>query len=244
MITKQITSLQHPFIKHLVKLRTDKLYRKEHNQVVISGKKLLTELSDLKIILSDNPEVPPLKAEEIIIVTSGILKKITGLENPEAIAGVVELPPNGDLRNKRYLLALDRISDPGNLGTLLRTALALGWDGVFLIEGCADPFNDKALRAAKGATFQIPLRSGSWEELEQLALDNKMEVVVADGEGTPLGQHKLTPPLILLLGNESHGVRPGAKKAFPTVAIPMHSGMESLNVAIAGALLMHHLRGS
>ncbi|MES2345519.1 MAG: RNA methyltransferase [Chlamydiota bacterium] len=245
MITKEITSLQHPFIKHLVNLRNDPHYRKEHNSVVIAGRKLLKECSPIKILLREIDSAPfPLHTEETYFVTAAILKKVTGLENPEPVAGVIDMPKTSDLKGMRFLLALDQVSDPGNLGTLLRTALSLGWDGAFLIDGCVDPFNDKAIRAAKGATFRLPLRRGSSEELRALIVSNKMHALVADMKGTSLYAIEKHSPLLLILGNESKGPSSFAKKHFLSVCIPMQGPMESLNVATAGAILMHHLRGA
>jgi TrmH family RNA methyltransferase len=244
MITKEIKSLQHPFIKHLVKLRKDAIYRKEHNCVVVAGRKLLNELPSVKILLKETHAASHFPhIEETYIVTAPILKKITGLENPEPIAGIAAIPPPADLKGKRFLLALDKISDPGNLGTLLRTALALGWEGAFLTEGSVDPFNEKAIRAAKGATFRLPLRTGTWEELRELITTNHMHSFVADMKGMPLNQIPKQTPLLLILGNESNGPSAFAKTHFPSICIPMQDTMESLNVATAGAILMHHLRG-
>lgn len=242
MVTKKITSLQHPFIKHLVKIRTDKNYRNENGFALISGKKLIRELSPVSVLLTTEEETC-LPAEETIGVTSEILKKITGLQCPELVAALVRLPPPGNLEDKLYVLALDGISDPGNLGTLLRTALALGWEGVFFTEGSADPFNDKALRSAKGATFRIPLQQGNWSDLEKLIEKNKMHVLIADIEGEDVKICKTSAPLLLVLGNESHGASPHAKQRFSKITIPMLKHMESLNVASAGAILMHTLRG-
>jgi TrmH family RNA methyltransferase len=243
MISKEITSLQHPFIKHLVKLRTDRKYRNKEKQVLIAGCKLVREISPLKTVLVERGSAGFPDAEEIIFVTREILKKITGLENPEPMAAVVAMPIPEKLEGKKYLLVLDGIADPGNLGTLLRTALALSWEGAFLITGSADPFNDKALRAARGATFRLPLFSGSWDELNAFIAKEKAQVYIASTDGESIETLKKTaPPLLLVLGNEAHGASGDVKQRFPTLSIPMQTSVESLNVAIAGAILMYHLK--
>ena len=237
----EITSLQHPLVKYLVKLRTSRAFRKEQNSALISGRKLISELGKVKTLLyTQEAKLLSVKAEKKLLVTPQILKKITGVEEPEPYAAEISLPPPGDLSGKKFLLALDKIADPGNLGTLLRTALALGWEGAFLLEGCVDPFNDKALRAAKGATFHLPLVEGSEQELLELIEKNGAHVYLSGMQGKPIDAQKITPPLILVLGSESHGVSFTPKQAV-TLSIPIQA-IESLNVATAGAILMYILR--
>lgn len=241
----EITSLQHPIVKHFVKLRKSRSYRRECGTTVIVGKKLIQELSrhvPLKTLLTE-PGVPPLRAEKHFLVTPGIVKKITGLQEPEPYAAEVALPKPGNLAQKNFLLVLDGISDPGNLGTLLRTALALGWEGVFLTNGSADPFNEKALRAAKGATFHLPILEGSHEELAALIEKNRAAVYLADMRGKDVQTLTCKPPLMLILGSEAHGVAFTHTKA-TALSIPMQKEAESLNVAIAGGILMYALRRS
>jgi TrmH family RNA methyltransferase len=136
---------------------------------------------------------------------------------------------------------LDGISDPGNLGNLLRTALALGWEGVYLTENTCDPFHEKALRAAKGATFCLALQEGTWEEF--LSISKNYHTFLADMNGSPLQDKPLaSPPIALILSKESCGARMEAKKRFQTISIPMQKAMESLNVASAGAILLYGLK--
>jgi len=245
MIPKKIASLQHPLVKHLVNLRNKKSYRQEQKSVLISGKKMIEELGNKhlfkKIIIEEGYETSSFRAEEVWIVTEEMLKKITGVEHPEGIAAEMGIPKNASLEGKNKILVLDGVSDPGNLGTLLRTALALNWDGIFITENSVDPFNDKALRAGKGATFEIPIVEGSWQELETLMKKGNFTVVIADKEGSDIKNTKLIGPLMLVLGNETRGVSEKAKQSYTRVSIPMNPSMESLNVAIAGAILMHEL---
>jgi len=233
----KITSLQNPIVKHLVTLRKEKSYRHEHKTVLISGKKVIEELKNLafKTLIIEEGNTFPYKAEQVFFVTKEILQKITGLASPEPIAAEIALPKEGSLNGKKRVLALDGISDPGNMGTLLRSALALGWEGVFITNNSVDPFNDKSMRAAKGACFHLPIIQGSWEDLCALIEKNKFHAYVADLNGENFKTIKVSSPFILILGNESHGV---TKNAFTSVSIPMHPSMESLNVASAGAILM------
>jgi len=242
MVPRRITSLQHPIVKRLVKLRQEKSYREEEKRALVSGEKLVKEFAaaaPLKLFITDE-EGAALPAEETIVVTPEILKKITGLVQPDGFAAEVPLPPPADLKGKNFLLVLDGLSDPGNVGTLLRTALALGWEGIILTEQSADPFNEKAIRAAQGAAFRLPLAVLSWQEAEKLL--SRYTVVVADLDGTPLSETTVKKPLALVLGSESHGPSAEAKKCGRKVFIPMPGKTESMNVAAAGAILLYTLK--
>ncbi len=243
---KILTSLQNPLVKHWVKLRENKTYRQTQKTALISGKKLVEEIGKIfpllsLIILVDTPLPSVFKKSTVYRVTEEILKKVTGLAQPEAIAAEVPLPSLQHLKGKNKIVALDQISDPGNLGTLVRSALALGWEGVFLLPGCVDPFNEKAIRASKGGVFSLPMQTGSWEELEKLIHSNKLRPYVADIEGIPFFTLTYPKKLLLVLGNEAHGPSLKGKQAGEKITIPMKEKMESLNVAVAGGILMHYL---
>ncbi|MCB1080947.1 MAG: RNA methyltransferase [Chlamydiia bacterium] len=239
MYTKEITSLQHPIVKHLVKLRKNREYREEKGTLLLEGKKMVEEYQGpIETLLTTHPSL--LQAKNHYLITPAILEKISGSSNPEPYLAEVPLPSFQSLKGKTCLLALDEIRDPGNLGTLLRTALALGFEGVFLTEGCADPYGDKALRAAKGATFHLPLQKGTVHELSLFIQENGLTPYVADPQGTP--HPSFTSPLILILGNEAHGPSAPIKKQGTLLSIPLSAQTESLNVAVAGGILMHKIR--
>ncbi|GAX79119.1 hypothetical protein CEUSTIGMA_g6559.t1 [Chlamydomonas eustigma] len=121
-----------------------------------------------------------------LTVSESVMKKLTGLESVADIHAVAELdlPQVEDFKTAEYkvdrLLALDRIQDPGNLGTLLRTAMALGWDGVFLLPGCTDPFSDKAVRASRGASIRTRIGRGSLEELKSVVSAQGLKLLAAE----------------------------------------------------------------
>lgn len=244
-MTKQITSLQHPLIKHLVKLRQNRDYRYDHHTAVVEGVKMIKELAGnhtFKVVMASDPTLIPaeIKAEQVIVVSEEVLLKTSGLSHPEGILGEIVLPKSESLPKLNSLLVLDGINDPGNLGTLFRTALALNWEGIFLIQESCDPFNEKALRAARGATFKIPFKQGSWEEVALITKENNLTPCLADLKGdSPV---KIDRPL-LILSNEAKGPSSQTVLKSKKIAIPMPGPMESLNVAIAGAILMYTLRG-
>ncbi len=243
-IKRHVTSLQHPFVKHLVKLRLDRAYREEQQVLVIEGSKPVRELSSClrKLIYTESQGSCGLSAPEDWIVTEAVMKKISGLSSPEGILAEVSMPSYVSLKNLKYILVLDGINDPGNLGTLLRTALALGWEGVYLLPNTCDLYNEKALRAARGAHFKLSLARGTSGGLKKLIQENDLKPFVADLHGQSLKQIFTHKGILLVLGNEAHGASKEINSLCSKITIPMLGDMESLNVAIAGSILMYLLR--
>ncbi len=240
----EIRSLQHPLVKHLVKLRHNRDYREEHQTLVLEGVKMVTEVccsaAPKVLLVLDETLVPPgVKPRELIVVSEEILSKISGTPSPEGVIAEVAMPAPASLKGKERLLALDGVNDPGNLGTLLRTAVTFGFEGLFLFHDCCDPYNDKALRAAKGATFRLPMWTGTWEELKELAASEKLTCYAADLQGTSVNEMAFPKKSILILGNEAHGLSRSVREGCQTVTIPQQGAMDSLNVAVAGGILMY-----
>lgn len=237
-----ITSLHHPLVKHLVKLRTDGAYRQEQALLLLEGLKPIQEVSPFIAQLLYTPayaayasSLPGVKWE----ITEALLHKISGMSSPEGIIAEVRMPPYVSLDKQRHILALDGISDPGNLGTLLRTALALGWDAVYFLPGSCDPYNEKVLRAARGAHFKMSLARGTAQVLREWTGARKVQALVADIEGDPPNKIPAASQRLLVLGNEAHGASEEIRLFCQAVAIPMHGEMESLNVAVAGGILLY-----
>lgn len=245
MALQSLTSLQHPLVKHMAKLRIDRGYRASQKSAVVFGKKLIHDLSlrcSFKTLLVTDENEPGYRAEQRYKTTREIIKKISGIENPEGIAAEVELPEPNLLENKKFLVVFDQIQDPGNMGTLIRTALALGFEGALVLDGSVDPFNDKAIRSAKGASFFLPLRFGNIKDLEALIQKERYHCYVGDLEGTPIEQCRFEAPYMLILGSEGKGPQEKLKSLAAKVCIPMSEGAESLNVAIAGGIIMYAIK--
>lgn len=245
-MVKRIASVQHELVKHLVKLRKNHDYRVDHQTLIVDGIKPVNEIcGKMKaktLVAWDETLIPSgAKADEVVLVNENVMKKISGMQNPEGLIAEIPMPKPASFKGKLHIIVLDGVSDPGNVGTLLRTALALGWDGAFIVEESCDPFNEKAIRAARGATFRLPLAWGKWEQIEKLVKENKLEPLVADLEGAPLGDIKAKGGVLLVLGNEAHGPSKEAKKLCRPVSIPMGGDMESLNVSVAGGIMMYAL---
>lgn len=243
---KRITSSNHPLVKHLVKLRQNRDYRYEHQSVVVEGIKPVEELcrhTRFKILATYNEAMIPLGAEidELLIVNDTVMKKISTMQTPEGIVAEIPMPQPASLKGMGFILALDGVSDPGNVGAILRTALALGWEGAFILNESCDPFNDKAIRAARGATFRLPLAWGNIDQLKMLVKENNLTPLVADIEGQNLSD--IAPsPILLVMGNEAHGPSQEIKDFCQPATIAMPGSMESLNVAVAAGIMMYALR--
>ncbi len=231
-------SLQHPLVKECVRLRSEKSARMETGLVLLIGEKMVRELAEkTELVTLFSTKSCKIRAKEHYIVPEQIIQKITGLASPDGIAAIASIPKPQSLEGKQKILILDKIADPGNLGTLLRTALALNWDGVIFTPGTVDPFNDKALRASKGALFTLPYANYSLEKLSDFV--KPFYIYLADLDGVPLSEAKFQSPLALVLSNEGAGPDNWAKPHAQKICIPMFNHVESLNVAISGGIILY-----
>ena len=233
----RITSLQHPLVKHFVSLRKESSYRKQSKSVLLIGEKVIRECF-LPIRCLFSLDKTQIQAKTSYLVTEEILQKIGGSE----MVAEVDLPEPQNVEDKNFVLILDQIQDPGNLGTLLRASLGLGWEGVIATPGTVDFFNDKALKASQGAIFKLPFSFKTPEEIISWVQRKKISIWVADAGGAPYKNESFIKPLALVLSNEGNGINQWAKE-FKMISIPLQNKVESLNVATAGAILLHHMRG-
>jgi TrmH family RNA methyltransferase len=178
-------------------------------------------------------------------VAEAELRAHAGTETPQGVLAVAEIPGHGldDLRPVRepaVVLVLDAVQDPGNLGTLARTAEALGAAGLVALPGTVDAWNPKAVRAAMGSSFRLPVVEAGWDELEPWLRARGFRVLAAAGEGPPLGERPARAALVV--GNEGAGVSEETRRrADALVGIPLRGRAESLNVGAAGAILLWEL---
>ncbi len=237
---KKITSLQNPLVKHLVKLREERAYREMEGQALVFGSVVIEELSKKLETLA----LFSLEGGKDYIVTREVLKKISGLKSAPDSAAIFPLPKEKDCTGMNFILVCDRISDPGNLGTLVRSAIGLGWEGLFLLDHSVDLFNDKVIRASRGASFLLPYCRGNLKEFDTFAKKNHLTVFVADVTGHDVREISGPKKAALLLGTEGQGQSKEALKLGKKITIPMKEGTDSLNVAVAGSILMYALKES
>jgi TrmH family RNA methyltransferase len=175
------------------------------------------------------------------------LAALADTETPQGILAVAPIPRAGlgALRMEdggpAVLLVLDAVQDPGNFGTLARTAEALGAAGLVALPGTVDPWNPKSVRAAMGSTFRLPVVEAGWDELAPWLAENGVRTLAAVVGGEPLGDDR-PRRAALVLGNEGAGVGDETRaRADRAVGIPLRGRAESLNVAAAGAILLYDL---
>jgi len=140
------------------------------------------------------------------------------------------------------VLLVDGVQDPGNLGTLIRVAAGFGLEGVVVLEGTVDPWSAKAVRASAGAAFRLPVAQERWEVVRSRIKEASLPLIVADARGEDVSTAAQGEGWALCVGSEAHGTRPAvARDATLSVSIPMPGGTESLNVGVAGAILVYAL---
>ena len=171
-------------------------------------------------------------------VEAGLFNSVSETESSQGILAVLELAELPAPKKPTFTLILDKIRDPGNLGTLLRSAQAAGVDLVLIPPETSDPFAPKVVRSGMGAHFRLPILRADWDEI--CARLGKTPVYLAETENAiPCWQADFKSALALVVGGEAEGASPEARElASQNVVIPMPGGMESLNAAVAGSVLM------
>jgi TrmH family RNA methyltransferase len=245
-----ITSSQNSKIKLVRALMGRTKERREANAFVVEGVRLVEEAVNSKwgfqFALYDNDLnkrgkqlVEKLQNENIELekVESSLLRTLSETESPQGILAVVSLTQLQILNSLNFVLILDQIRDPGNLGTLLRTAAATGVQAVLLPPETTDAFAPKVVRAGMGAHFRLPIHSMTWEEIREQTKD--LHIHLAEMEGQSCWETDLRQPLALIIGSEAEGASEEARKlATQKISIPMAGNVESLNAAVAGSVLM------
>ncbi|MBN2504561.1 MAG: RNA methyltransferase [Bacilli bacterium] len=235
-----IASLQNDTFKELMKLKQKK-YREREALFLVEGEHLVKEAIQtnacVKVIGTVRPEY---WTGEMILLEQELLEKLTDVESSSLIFAVC-MKADADIAHDQILL-LDGIQDPGNLGTLLRSACAFGFGGI-VYENTVDMYNPKVLRATQGAIFKLTFKEDSLTDFINSHPEyNYIGTDVTSGK--PLKDYKPTQgKLALILGNEGNGVREDLlRKTSINLKIDMKD-TESLNVGVAGSILMHYLRG-
>ncbi|SDJ65053.1 TrmH family RNA methyltransferase [Salimicrobium halophilum] len=243
-----ITSVKNQKVKEWKKLHKKK-YRDQAGTFLVEGHHLVEEVltSDWNIrelILLEDKEAPSSYHGQKEWVNDQVMKEISQTETPQGIVAVVDKKERVWEEGTRLLL-LDTIQDPGNLGTLIRTADAAGFDAVLVGKGSVDLFNDKVLRATQGSIFHdMKVVEVSLEEEMSRLKDAGFSIWGTALEGAKIYKELEVPERVaLLVGNEGNGVQETLlAEATEKVSIPMYGKAESLNVAVAAGILMYALK--
>ena len=248
---KRIESTQNALVKHWKKLVTTRKEREKTGEFIVEGFHLVEEALKNKeqivqIIVREGVDLPLLWATDNVVmveVTDSVAKEIAETETSQGVFAHCkqQQATNEDQANWRKLLLVDAVQDPGNIGTMIRTADAAGIDAVVLGKGCADAYNPKTLRSAQGSHFHIPVVRGElmdWiEDLQErdvkvygTALQDAIDYTEVEGSQN----------FALIVGNEGSGIHPQLlDKTDQNVIIPILGKAESLNVAVATGILLY-----
>ena len=240
---ERITSRKNPLLQQVKKLLASRKEREEAGLYAADGTKLLQEaakFADLHtVILSDGVEAELPAHVRVVRVPGDVMESVSPMRSPQGALFLCRLPEKTAFVPQEGMLLLDGIQDPGNLGTMLRTADALNVP-VVLLEGCADPYSHKVVRASMGAVFRTPAVQASWETVRKscAAAGIPVAVTALSDRATDLRQTDVTS-MAVVIGSEGQGVRGEIlDSADVQLIIPMNPRCESLNAAVAATIVM------
>lgn len=248
MMETRITSRKNPLIQQVRQLVNSRKAREEAGLFVADGRKLLEEAVRYypgldTVILSDGVEVALPETVKRIRVPEDVMAYISPMETPQGALFLCRLPQPKDFAGTAGMLLLDGIQDPGNLGTILRTADALDVP-VVLLEGCADPYNHKTVRASMGAVFRAQPVQSNWAQVRQACLKAQIPIAVTALSDSAIDIRQTKPAaMAVVIGSEGRGVRPEIlEQADAQLIIPMNAHCESLNAAVAATIVMWQMK--
>ena len=247
MMEERVTSRKNPLLQQVKKLLSSRKAREEAGIFVADGTKLLQEAVRYypglqTVILSDGVEAEVPEHVRVIRVPGDVMESISPMASPQGALFLCALPEKAAFVPRGGMLLLDGIQDPGNLGTILRTADALDVPAV-LLEGCADPYSHKVVRASMGAVLRRDVIRSSWAEVEGAcrAAGVRIGVTALSDRASDIRRADLKD-MAVVIGSEGQGVRQEIlSSADAELIIPMNAHCESLNAAVAATIVMWEL---
>ena len=244
-----IRSLQNEQIKNFAKLK-EKKYRDESGLFIVEGDHLVRmaiEANCLTTLLVSEDELENyldiIDEERTIIVTESIINKLSFTKTPQNIIGIAKQNVV-DKKDVKRVLVLDTLQDPGNVGTLIRSALAFNYDKVYVSESTVDVYNEKVVRASQGAIFKINVVKKELNDIYRILKNNEFHILVTSltDNSIYLEEVEKKEKFAIVLGNEGNGVSEvSLKNASSIVKIKMSDKIDSLNVGVAGSIVMYNL---
>ena len=249
-----ITSLDNPMVKEARSLN-DKKFRRFHGKFLVDGEKLVNEVvsgaMEIDKIFVDSAKVADFAYVldrfdgKIVQVTTKVLNSISENVTPQGIIAEVFMRETGEFKTEENspILILDRIQDPGNLGTIIRTAAATGFSSIVLIDTVV-PYSPKVVRSSSGGIFYTDIFRMSEVEIISYCDKKDIEILVADMGGVNIFKNQISSKnYALVIGNEGQGVSDGFKLSGRAISLPMKEQMESLNAGVSASVLMYTLMG-
>ena len=248
MMTEYISSRKNPLLQQVKKLISSRKEREKAGLFVADGTKLLDEAVKYcpglhTVILSDGVEASVPEGVRVVRVPEDVMASISPMETPQGALFLCRLPEKTAFVPTPGMLVLDGIQDPGNIGTILRTADALEIP-VVLLEGCADPYSHKVVRSSMGAVFRTPVIQSTWEQVQEACKKAGIPVAVTalSDRAKDIREADLRK-MAVVIGSEGRGVRQEVlENADHELIIPMNAHCESLNAAIAAAIVMWQMK--
>ena len=245
---ERISSRKNPLLQQVKKLLSSRAERRKTGLFVGDGVKLLEEAVKYwpglqTVILSDGVEAEVPEGIRVVRVPEDVMASISPMEAPQGALFLAKLPEQAEFVPQKGMLILDGIQDPGNIGTILRTADAMDVP-VVLLEGCADPWRWKVVRSTMGAAFRRPVYQATWEEVfaKCRAANIPIGVTALSDRAVDIRSADLRE-MALVIGSEGRGVRKDIlENADRELIIPMNPHCESLNAAIAAAIVMWEIK--
>ena len=247
---ERISSRKNPLLQQVKKLLSSRAERRKTGLFVADGTKLLEEAVKYwpglqTVILTDGVEIQVPDHVRVVRVPEDVMASISPMEAPQGALFLGKLPEQQEFVPKKGMLILDGVQDPGNIGTILRTADAMDVP-VVLLEGCADPWSWKVIRSTMGAAFRTPVVQASWEEVLTKCREAGIPIGVTalSDRAVDIRSARLSD-MALVIGSEGRGVRKEVlENADHELIIPMNPHCESLNAAIAAAIVMWEIKRS
>ena len=245
-----ITSSQNSKIKLVRALVGRAKERREANAFVVEGVRLVEEAANMnwlfRFVLYDETlnergkslvERVMSRGVEVDQISSSLMQDLSQTETPPGILAVILLMDFSIPTSPNFIVIADQIRDPGNLGTLLRSAAAAGVQAMIIPPETTDAFAPKVTRSGMGAHFRLPIHSMAWHDIREQT--KKLQIYLADMDGQSCWETDLRQPLALIIGGEAEGASEEARKlATQKISIPMSGNVESLNAGVAGSVLM------
>ena len=248
MMEQRITARKNPLLQQVRKLLNSRKERENTGLFVADGTKLLQEAVRFypgldTVILSDGVEAQVPDHVRVVRVPEDVMESISPMQTPQGALFLCRLPEKTEFVPGPGMLLLDGIQDPGNLGTILRTADALDIP-VALLEGCADPYSHKVVRASMGAVFRVSVVQTTWEAAQKGFRNAGIPVgVTALSDRAKDLRHSDLPSMAVVIGSEGRGVRQEIlDSADAELIIPMNPHCESLNAAVAATIVMWQMK--
>lgn len=249
-MTSVITSSQNSKVKLVRALLGRARERRDANAFVVEGVRLVEEavnsnwnvrfaLYDETLSARGKSQVEGLRSRgiDVEMVSESLMRSLSETETPQGILAVLDFKQLPIPDSPNFILIPDQVRDPGNLGTLLRTAAATGVDAVLLPPETTDAFAPKVVRSGMGAHFRLPIHSLTWDEIKSHT--KVLSIYLADMDGQSCWKTDLRQPLALIVGGEADGASSAARSlATQKISLPMSENVESLNAGVAGSVLM------